>query len=284
MKTLDEFYASPSVDVLAGLYDAINAMDLSHMPVLTRGEKLILRSTERRDFFSEKFGATSPRNTTDPDHTAVVGGPGISPESHDNGGPIAHQPKFDLVERATSPFVRRHSPTRSDHSASVSSGRSSPINGDEWRDHDVDDDDTTGASSSRSALEAETEDGFTLVDSSGSTPRPPSRSGGANMSKMAFDQHSLSSKTTQSTRHRRQGSSNTMAPSTASDPDSHQAQGRWETDTHFFPSSIIWRKFDETSAETVLAKIDVNIPTSTFSGEVGDVSPVVEASRPSDHG
>lgn len=276
MKTLDEFYASPSVDVLAGLYDAINAMDLSHMPMLTRGEKLILRSTERKDFFSEKFGVTSPRNTTDSDHAAFVGGPGSSHEYHDNGGPTVHQSKFDLVERAASPFVRRHSPTRSDRSTSVSSGRSSPLNGEEWKDHEVDDDDTTGASSSRSAMETETDDGFTLVDSSGSTPRPPSRSGGGTMSKTAFDQHSLSSKTTQSTRHRRQGSSNTMAPSTASDPDSHQAQGRWEMDTHYYPSSIIWRKFDETSAETVLAKIDVNIPISTFSGEVGDVSQVVE--------
>lgn len=40
---------NPSQDCLARLFDAVNEMDFSTMPVLTRYEKLIMRNTERQD-------------------------------------------------------------------------------------------------------------------------------------------------------------------------------------------------------------------------------------------
>lgn len=43
------------MDCLARLFDAVNAMDLSSVPTLSRNEKLILRLSERRDTFVEKF-------------------------------------------------------------------------------------------------------------------------------------------------------------------------------------------------------------------------------------
>lgn len=267
MRTLDAFYAAPpeaATDVLAGLYDAINAMDLSQMPMLTRNEKIILRSTEKKDVFAEKF-LHSPRDT---ESQYTIG----SPPDERGGGHHAH---FDLVERSISPSVRRRSsPTRSDRSGSVSSGHSSPLDN-EWKEGE--EEDFTAGVSFKSGTETETDDGFTFVDSGASvntnaTPRPVSRNGTNGNSRMAFDQQSLSSRTTQST-HRRHGSSNTMAPSSVSDPDSHQNQSRTEFDTHFYPASIEWRKGDDLDLPgTIVAKLDVNIPISTFPGEVGDVS------------
>ena len=52
---LDDYFANPSQECLTRLFDAINAMDISHAPSLTRDEKLIMRITERKDLFMEKF-------------------------------------------------------------------------------------------------------------------------------------------------------------------------------------------------------------------------------------
>ncbi|KAG5462576.1 MAG: hypothetical protein BJ554DRAFT_4579, partial [Olpidium bornovanus] len=47
-KTLD-------IDVLASLYEAVNTLDLTHMPVLSQFERRILRCSEDRKMFDEKF-------------------------------------------------------------------------------------------------------------------------------------------------------------------------------------------------------------------------------------
>ena len=52
---LDDYFTDPSQDCLARLFDAVNSMDLSAAPVLTRHEKLVMRSSERKDIFAEKF-------------------------------------------------------------------------------------------------------------------------------------------------------------------------------------------------------------------------------------
>ncbi|KAF9236644.1 docking domain of Afi1 for Arf3 in vesicle trafficking-domain-containing protein [Melanogaster broomeanus] len=50
---LDDYFANPSQDCLARLFDAINSMDVTGAPELTRYEKLILRASDRKDIFSE---------------------------------------------------------------------------------------------------------------------------------------------------------------------------------------------------------------------------------------
>ncbi|KAI9509047.1 spindle pole body interacting protein [Russula earlei] len=52
---LDDYFSSPSQDCLARLFDAINSMDLSGAPILTRSEKIVMRNSERKDVFIEKF-------------------------------------------------------------------------------------------------------------------------------------------------------------------------------------------------------------------------------------
>ncbi|KZT04479.1 spindle pole body interacting protein [Laetiporus sulphureus 93-53] len=55
LMALDDYFANPSQDCLARLFDAINTMDISLAPVLTRHEKMIMRTSERKDVFIEKF-------------------------------------------------------------------------------------------------------------------------------------------------------------------------------------------------------------------------------------
>ncbi|KAI0078370.1 spindle pole body interacting protein [Panus rudis PR-1116 ss-1] len=52
---LDDYFSNPSQDCLARLFDAINSMDISNAPNLTRYEKIILRTSERKDSFIERY-------------------------------------------------------------------------------------------------------------------------------------------------------------------------------------------------------------------------------------
>ena len=52
---LQEYFNDPSDDCITRLYDAVNAMDISLAPALSRDEKLIMRASERKDVFAEKF-------------------------------------------------------------------------------------------------------------------------------------------------------------------------------------------------------------------------------------
>ena len=52
---LDDYFLNPSQECLSRLFDAVNSMDISGAPVLTRQEKLIMRCSERKDVFAEKF-------------------------------------------------------------------------------------------------------------------------------------------------------------------------------------------------------------------------------------
>ncbi|KAL9711825.1 hypothetical protein Ac2012v2_004898 [Leucoagaricus gongylophorus] len=52
---IEDYFTDPSQDCLARLFDAVNSMDLSGVPHLLRQEKLLMRSSERKDIFAEKF-------------------------------------------------------------------------------------------------------------------------------------------------------------------------------------------------------------------------------------
>ncbi|OBZ67772.1 Protein mesA [Grifola frondosa] len=55
LMALDHYFNNPSQDSLARLFDSVNAMDLSGAPVLTRYEKIIMRTSERLDILIERF-------------------------------------------------------------------------------------------------------------------------------------------------------------------------------------------------------------------------------------
>ena len=87
LMALDDYFADPSQDCLARLFDAVNSMDLSGAPVLTRHEKLVMRSSERKDIFAEKFSHLVSHQTRG--HTpTVIGSRSVlrhrSTNSHDS--------------------------------------------------------------------------------------------------------------------------------------------------------------------------------------------------------
>ncbi|KAG5639106.1 hypothetical protein H0H81_006695 [Sphagnurus paluster] len=62
LMALDDYFSDPSQDCLARLFDAVNSMDLSGAPLLTRHEKILMRSSERKDIFAEKFAHLAPKD------------------------------------------------------------------------------------------------------------------------------------------------------------------------------------------------------------------------------
>ncbi len=61
---LDDYFREPGPDCLARLYESINRLDLSAAPSFSRAEKLVLRGSDRRDLFEERFVA-APRTDTE---------------------------------------------------------------------------------------------------------------------------------------------------------------------------------------------------------------------------
>lgn len=70
---LDDYFIQPDVQCLARLFDAVNAMDVSRAPVLSRDEMLIMRATERKDVFAEKFYGTELHADVVPKDARVTG-------------------------------------------------------------------------------------------------------------------------------------------------------------------------------------------------------------------
>ena len=79
LMALDDYFSDPSQDCLARLFDAVNSMDLSGAPILTRQEKMVMRSSERKDIFAEKFAHLAPR---DPSGNTSKAGSGTSKPTH----------------------------------------------------------------------------------------------------------------------------------------------------------------------------------------------------------
>lgn len=52
---MDKYFQDPSVKCLASLYEAVNSMDVTYMPKFSAHEKAILRASENKDMFEEKF-------------------------------------------------------------------------------------------------------------------------------------------------------------------------------------------------------------------------------------
>lgn len=64
---LDNYFTGQSVDCLMRLFDSLNAMDISLAPSYTRHEKFILRTSDRRDLFVEKFARRPSREASRPE-------------------------------------------------------------------------------------------------------------------------------------------------------------------------------------------------------------------------
>lgn len=60
MLSLDAYFKDPGIACLSRLYTMINQMETTGLPTLSLDERLILRTTERKDMFDEKFPDVDP--------------------------------------------------------------------------------------------------------------------------------------------------------------------------------------------------------------------------------
>ncbi|GAA6027633.1 hypothetical protein JCM8097_007956 [Rhodosporidiobolus ruineniae] len=56
---LEDYFNNPSISVLANLYHSLNAMDVAALPFLSLDERTVLRTSDRKDLFDEKFLAAA---------------------------------------------------------------------------------------------------------------------------------------------------------------------------------------------------------------------------------
>jgi hypothetical protein len=82
---LDDYFSDPSQDCLARLFDSVNSMDLSAAPILTRTEKFVMRASERKDIFADRF---SPTNHID--------NPIVAPSSAAHSNKPRHRPSNSI--------------------------------------------------------------------------------------------------------------------------------------------------------------------------------------------
>ncbi|ORX54605.1 spindle pole body interacting protein [Hesseltinella vesiculosa] len=68
---MEKYFQNPSKDVLVSLFEAVNTMDLSKMPVLSWHERQVLRATDDKSMFEEMFQIEpeSPADDTAPEQT-----------------------------------------------------------------------------------------------------------------------------------------------------------------------------------------------------------------------
>ncbi|THH32077.1 hypothetical protein EUX98_g2113 [Antrodiella citrinella] len=234
LMALDDYFTTPSQDCLARLFDAINSIDISKAPVLTRHEKLILRTSERKDLFIERFEDLLRPNLPDPSTKTSSS----TKVGHGNSDSIGSLNSFDegIVLRTKEKGKEKKGPASSltslqQHSQYSPSEASFSLDG--------------------SAVWVGDESGLDQVGQATAVPHAPSSNGTASIyGRKSTDASSSSS---QSQHLRREDSG--LAPSAPHNPTALK-------DTHFFPAVMYYNDH----------MIPIRLPLSTFPEEVGDYS------------
>ncbi|KAI0034716.1 spindle pole body interacting protein [Vararia minispora EC-137] len=239
---LDDYFNTPSQDCLARLFDAINSMDISGAPVLTRAEKLVMRSSERKDVFAEKFLPTRPPA----DH------PSISRLTHKPTQSNGSFSSFDdgIISRTSQPTGRDRAGTE----ASVGSSGTSSSYGVPMPMPSQQSPSENSFSLGGSAVWVGDESGLMEQGAHGIASSNGSSAGtsSVNRGRRSTDASSTSS-------HGAYQRSN-MHPS-SSDPHLRTGSG-FGKDTHFFQTAIDYKGH----------QLPIKMPLSTFPEEVGDYS------------
>ncbi|CEH17866.1 hypothetical protein CBOM_04247 [Ceraceosorus bombacis] len=235
---LDDFFAKPREEPLSKLYEAINSLDLSAMPKLSRDEKLILRASDSRDLFAERFepvitqeesarpslkqkgSKASLLSAADGGQSSSIGGRTVQqtppivdvdpPDESDSSAPAVANRVF-LPRRTSAASLRQHSPSL----------RRKP------------------SASAKAALDSPADPDAAPLTSSHSRPRKGSWSAATIFSGMAGNHSSASASVTSA------------------------SQGALPVrDTHFYETSLAYQG----------KSVPLRIPLHTFPEEVGDYS------------
>jgi hypothetical protein len=238
---LDDYFSNPSQDCLARLFDAINSMHVAGAPELTRYEKLVMRASERKDIFGEKF--SSPKI---PDHIPNLGGSHGKPQHKTTSSTGSHSSEDGiLIRRLPQEGTRERSTTESSVASShLQPNPSSP----------------SDSSFSLGGSAVWVGDESAIVDTPvgvaiGGGPGSVTSGTQASRGRRSTDASSASSNGVA----REQNAYNGAIP-TASDP---QLRSGLSKDTHFFQTNIAYKGH----------QLPIKLPLATFPEEVGDVSP-----------
>lgn len=231
LMALDDYFKNPSQDCLAHLFDAINSMDISKAPLLSRYEKLVMRTSERKDLFIEKFEEFLKRT---PDSANATAKPALlanrqGHQKNDSGG--SHSSFEDGV------FARKRE--RAERRPG-SSGTSLPQhNQPSPSEPDLSIDNSMVWVGDESGLDQVAGSGYVI----GANGIPSVRG------RSSTDVSSLSS----AGQHLRREDSGVVLPTT----NSHNTL----KDTHFFPATMDYSDH----------QLPIRLPLSTFPEEIGDV-------------
>ena len=228
---LDDYFANPSQDCLAKLFDAVNSMDISMAPVLTRYEKLIMRTSERKDVFIEKFEELS------------------RPPAHDAASTQGHK---------TNDSVGSHS--------SFEEGILLRTGGDKGKSREVEKKAAASSTSLQPNQPSPSEASFSLdgsavwVDGGDQTfphagaPSISSGAGSGGSRTTSLRGRKSTDASSSSSSHHVRDRSGAVTPSAAATPPVLK-------DTHYFPATIDYNDH----------QLPIRLPLSTFPEEVGDV-------------
>lgn len=233
---LDDYFSDPSQDCLARLFDAVNSMDISQAPRLSRYEKLIMRTSERKDLFIEKYeDLMKPR---------AVENVGVRHNGHNASDSVGSHSSFEegimmrgRDDKGKTKEVEQKGPGSSTTSLQTSSNQYSPS------------DNSFSLDGSAVWVESGGLDQSPRVPSSvGSTQTGSSSRGTSVRGRKSTDASSTSSL------RARRDDSRTQTPAPNAVPPVLK-------DTHFFPATIDYNDH----------QLPIRLPMYTFPEEVGDV-------------
>lgn len=239
---LDDYLLDPSQDCLARLFDAVNSMDLSDAPKLTRHEKLVMRSSERKDIFAEKFSHINSQPLA-----PVPGSKSIMQHKSSNSGDS--QSSFDglLLRGKGKKENQRRDRLDSDPKAPPPQER-----------HNQDSPSDSSFSLGGSAVWVGDESAFDLIPKeAGDASSVTSMVTGPTLIGSSRDRRSIDASSSSSLTHGREYNNNKPQNPQLDFQKRHGVV----KDTHFYHTTVPYKDFH----------LPINMPLSTFPEEVGDV-------------
>ncbi|KDE03431.1 hypothetical protein MVLG_06094 [Microbotryum lychnidis-dioicae p1A1 Lamole] len=249
---LEAYFIEPSSAYLARLFHSINSMDMSDVPSLSFDERLVLRATERKDFFEEKWSRSSTAQRHQ--HSANSSTDTSSIHDHHRDSKAPHHHQHSSITHSTSmgsltnaEVLDGSGPSPSISSNSISSlalgARTHPPSSADHSSSSAPSADESPYARSRTNTLGSSDDGFKVPFFGGLAHL---NGGGASSTATSFS-------------YGAQGDgSRSLTPSAAASV----VVANVSRDTHWFDSKITFNSMT----------IPIRIPLSTFPEEIGDYS------------
>ncbi|RXW25611.1 hypothetical protein EST38_g246 [Candolleomyces aberdarensis] len=252
LMALDDYFSNPSQDCLARLFDAVNAIDLTGAPILSRPEKMIMRASERKDIFAERFAHISSQQTTSYPGTKPPTAHHKSTNSTDSyssfedGLLMRSRDRPQTQERKRDPVAR----TEDGSSSSGSHGQQTSYSPSD-----------SSFSLGGSAVWVGDESGLDLATKDSSVESSSVTSGGSMLKDTTITANSRKRRSTGASSSSSQLLNNALRPSAPHSFHDH-SRSTPVKDTHFYHTMVAYKDHH----------LPIKMPLATFPEEVGDYS------------